>query len=301
MARDDHVPNPDPTRLHAPSRRDSDPDRDALEARREFLRNAAHFGILGAAGIFLINDVSRGALRDPLSPVQPAVDSACSSQCGCFCNCGCGCDCTTCTCACNCSCQCACDCGCECECGCTCSCPCTDCECGCACLCTCQCQCQCDVQPLAGAAIGLQAPNIATQDAAVRTPADAGRTATQQQSRQVSSGAYDIQKDTLSRHQGNAQSDDTGGYSGEKADLTDNNDNSSSGSDHQQTAGAERDKSVAYSKDFLFNNRKQQGRGGDLEGDDAFEQAEAPGGAPLSVGLLKVTGAGARRLVRFCA
>lgn len=121
--------------------------------RRHFLRQAARHGLLGAGGIFLINDVRWGKLLDPLSPVRrlrsAAEDlDACTSGCdmigGCVCNCNdINCTCNgacdyTCPCQCSCGCPCNCDSGCPCSCGCQCTCDCTcDCHCACTCACTC--------------------------------------------------------------------------------------------------------------------------------------------------------------------
>lgn len=106
--------------------------------RREFLRSAgrAGFGIFSIGGVFLINDVTKGALVDPLTPSEGNEEkctcSACTcgclcascDECGCVCSCDCGCNCVCADCDCNCG-SCTCDCNCTCPCNCACPCPCT--------------------------------------------------------------------------------------------------------------------------------------------------------------------------------
>lgn len=131
--------------------RPSKPKEMSIDERRRFLQKALRFGVLGAGGVYLVNDVSAGDFVDPLSPTVPeAGDAACSCTCACTCQCDCGaCDCN-CSCACTCEgqCQCQCDCGCGCECSCNCGCACTcDCHCECVCPCACSCVCSCACPP----------------------------------------------------------------------------------------------------------------------------------------------------------
>lgn len=139
----------------------------ALLHRRDFLRSAAAgaFGVVSVGGVFLINDVSRGELIDPLTPLGGGSDpgtgassgtstggasgselsATCTCQCG-NCTCACLCECSLCACGCSCQCGCPCECPCDCNCdGCTCSCLCgCDCRCTCECTCNCSCNCSCN-------------------------------------------------------------------------------------------------------------------------------------------------------------
>ena len=76
--------------------RGQDAQESRRRTRRAFLRK---YGILGGAGVFLINDVALGRLVDEASRVRPSDAAMLACDCGELCgNCHCACPCT---CVCN--------------------------------------------------------------------------------------------------------------------------------------------------------------------------------------------------------